>query len=507
MHETNEKIGRLIYQIRQERGLTQSGFAKKLGTSQSAVNRIEHGKQNLSLDTLGRISDVLNKQIISLGEGGINLRIEGDHQLRGKITLKTSKNAAVALLCASLLNKGVTHFKSFPRIEEVFRIIEVLESIGVKVRWSANSDLEIRVPRELNLDSMNKDSARKTRSVLMLMGSLMHDFSQFKIPYAGGCKLGARTVAPHLFALEQFGVDVVAKSGHYNVSVKKKVPEDRVILYEQGNTVTNNALMAAAKTKGITIIQSASADYMVQDLCLFLKRLGVKIEGIGSSVLTVEGVGAIKKNITFAPTEDPIEAMLFISAAVTTNSQLTIQRVPIYWIGLELLKLRKMGLKMEASPTYKAGNGVIDLADITIHKHNGGLVALEEKLHPNLWPGINPDNIPYFVPIAAVCRGRTVINDWMYENRAIYFTEMTKIGMNIELADPHRLYIEGPTAFTKADVVSPPALRPASLLLIGMLAAPGISMLRNVYTINRGYEDLANRLNSLGAHIEVVHEV
>jgi len=507
MQETNEKIGRLIYQIRQERGLTQSSFAKKLGTSQSAVNRIEHGRQNLSLDTLGRISDVLNKQIISLGEGGINLRVEGGHELHGEITLKTSKNAAVALLCASLLNRGMTRFKSFPRIEEVFRIIEVLESIGVRIRWLNGNDLEIKVPAQLDLEAMNKESARKTRSVLMLLGPLMHHHSSFKIPYAGGCKLGRRTVAPHPFALEQFGVNVIATSGHYNVRVKKKVPQERVVLYEQGNTVTNNVLMAAALTKGTTVIQSASADYMVQDLCHFLAKLGVKIDGIGSPVLTVEGVGSIKKNVTYTPTEDPIEAMLFIAAAVTTNSQLTIRRVPLYWIGLELLKLHKMGLKTEISPTYKADNGVVDLADIKVHKHNGELTALEEKLHPNLWPGINPDNIPYFVPIAAVCRGRTVINDWMYENRAIYFTEMTKIGMNIELADPHRLYIEGPTKFNKADVVSPPALRPASLLLIGMLAADGVSMLRNVYTINRGYEDLAERLNGLGAHIEVIHEV
>src|SRR5436190_22582075 len=123
MHETNEKIGRLIHQIRQERGLTQAAFAKKLGTSQSAVNRIEHGNQNLSLETLGRISDVLDKQIISLG-GGVNLRIEGGHKLRGEVELKSSKNAAVALLCASLLNKGVTKLKKVPRIEEVNRIIE-----------------------------------------------------------------------------------------------------------------------------------------------------------------------------------------------------------------------------------------------------------------------------------------------------------------------------------------------------------------------------------------------
>src|SRR3954470_18857112 len=151
MSDTNEKIGNLIYQIRQERGLTQAGFAKQLGTSQSAVNRIEHGKQNLSLETLGRISDVLNKQIISLGSGSVNLRIEGGHELHGRIPLKTSKNAAVALLCASLLNYGVTRFKSFPRIEEVYRIIEVLESIGVQVKWLPGNDLEIRRPAELNL--------------------------------------------------------------------------------------------------------------------------------------------------------------------------------------------------------------------------------------------------------------------------------------------------------------------------------------------------------------------
>ncbi len=506
MNSSYEKIGHLIYQIRQDRGLTQAAFAKRLGTSQSAVNRIEHGKQNLSLETLGRISDVLNKQLISLGEGGINLRVEGGHELKGSITLKTSKNAAVALLCASLLNQGVTRLKSVPKIEEVNRIIEVLESIGAKIKW-LNSDLEIRTPRKLDLSRINAESARKTRSVLMLLGPLMHETSSFKIPYAGGCKIGRRTVAPHLFALEQFGVNVVARTGYYEVTVRKKAPSERVVLYEQGNTVTNNALMAAARTNATTIIQGASADYMVQDLCLFLQKLGVKIDGIGTSILTVTGTSNIKKNVTYSATEDPIEAMFFISAAITTNSRLTIQRVPIYWIGLELFKLKVMGLKYEVSPTYKANNGVIDLADIEVHKHNGTLVAPKDKLHPNLWPGINPDNIPYFVPIAAVCKGRTLIHDWMFENRAIYYTEMTKIGMNVELADPHRIYIQGPTRFTHADVVSPPALRPASLLLIGMLAAEGVSMLRNVYTINRGYEDLAERLNSLGAQISVMHDI
>jgi len=247
---------------------------------------------------------------------------------------------------------------------------------------------------------------------------------------------------------------------------------------------------------------------MVQDVCHFLQKLGVKIDGIGSQFLTIRGVpNKIKKNVTFAPTEDPIEAMFFITAAITTDSKITINRVPYKWIGLELLKLKLMGLKYTLSESYKSANGFIDLADLTIHKHNGELKAPLDKLHPNLYPGLNPDNLPYFVPIAAAAKGRTLIHDWMYENRAIYYTELTKIGAQVELADPHRVYVTGPTRFRAGDVVCPPALRPASLLLIGMLAAPGTSILRNVYTINRGYEDLAERLNSIGAHITVMHEL
>jgi len=507
MATTNQKIGQLIAQVRQEKGLTQAEFARRLNTSQSAVNRMEHGRQNLSLETLGRISDTLNKQLLSLNRGGINLHIEGGHELKGKIDLKTSKNAAVALLCASLLNHGVTRFKAFPRIEEVYRIIEVLESIGVQVKWLPGNDLEIRRPAKLKLDNLNAAAARKTRSVLMLIGPLLHEHKEFKIPYAGGCKLGTRTVQPHLFALEEFGVSIVATGGYYHIKVNPK-PAGEIVLYESGNTVTNNVLMAAAGAADKTVVQAASGDYMVQDLSHFLRRLGVQVDGIGTSFLTIQGVKHIKKNVTFAPSEDPIEAMFFISAAVTTNSKITICRVPYKWIGLELLKLKKMGVKFRMSQPYKAANGTTDLADITIEKHEpGDLKALPEKLHPNLFPGLNPDNLPYFVPIAAVCHGRTLIHDWMYENRAPYYTEMTKLGASVELADPHRIYVTGPTRFTAADVVCPPALRPASLLLIGMLAARGNSILRNVYTINRGYEDLAERLNSLGAHINVMHEI
>ncbi len=507
MSSTNEKIGQLIYHIRQERGLTQAEFARKLNTSQSAVNRIEHGKQNLSLETLGRISDVLNKPLISISGGAVNLRIEGGHELRGSITLKTSKNAAVGLLCASLLNKGTTRLKSVARIEEVNRLIEVLQSIGVNVRWLPGNDLEIKPPATLNLVGMNKEAARKTRSVIMFIGSLMHVTSNFQIPYAGGCELGRRTVLPHLYALEEFGVNVDTKSGHYNILVRKQLPKRNVVLYESGDTTTENILMAAARTEGTTVIKMASANYMVQDLCFFLKKLGVKIEGIGTSTLTVHGVKEIKKNVTYAPAEDPVEAMTFISAAITTNSTITIQRAPIEFLELELMKLEKMGLRYELSETYKSANGQTDLVDITVHKHNGKLSASAEKLYGRPFPGVNIDNLPYFVPIAAVAKGRTLIHDWVYEDRALMYTEMKKIGVDIELADPHRAFVNGPARFRAADVVCPSGIRPAVMLLIGMLAAPGTSMLRNVYTINRGYEDLAERLNSLGAKITVMHEL
>ena len=506
MLTTNEKIGQLITQLRQDRGLTQAEFARQLKTSQSAVNRIEHGGQNLSLETLGRISDVLNKPIVTINPGAVNLRIEGGHELKGRIQLKTSKNAAVGLLCASLLNKGVTRFKSFPRIEEVYRIIEVLESIGVQVKWLPGNDLEIRRPADLALDKLDSKAARKTRSVLMLLGPLMHDYDSFRIPYAGGCKLGARTVAPHLFALEEFGLGVVATTGFYRATVAKQ-PAGRITLYEAGDTVTENVLMAAARTPEETIIDFATANYMVQDVCFYLQKLGVQIEGIGTTSLRVRGVADIKKNVTYAPAEDPIEVMFFTAAAVTTNSEITIERVPINFMALELQKLKKMGLEFTETERYKAVNGKTELVDLTIHKHDGKLRALTEKLHSNPYPGINADNLPYFVPIACVAHGRTLIHDWMYENRAIYYTEMTKVGANVELADPHRLYVIGPTKFSAADVVCPPALRPASLLLIGMLAAHGTSVLRNIYTIQRGYEDLADRLNSLGAHIAVLHEM
>lgn len=503
MNTDIEKVGNLIAQIRQERGLSQTEFAKRLKTSQSAVNRIEHGHQNLSLETLGRISDVLNRQIISVSSSEVSLRIQGGHELSGTIAVKTSKNAAVGLLCASLLNKGVTRLKHVARIEEVNRIIEVLQSIGVQIKWLPGNDLEIRPPKTLNLSAIDKDAARKTRSVIMLIGPLMHETKHFAIPFAGGCELGKRTVLPHLYALEEVGVTVDTKAHAYQIKIEKHPSRRPVVLYESGDTTTENIIMAAARFEEETIIKMASANYAIQDLCLYLKKLGVRIDGIGSTTLRIRGVKRIHKNITYSPSEDPVEAMTFIAAAVTTNSRITIRRAPIEFLELELLKLEKMGLPFTISEHYKADNGFTELVDITIEKHNGKLVAPEEKLYGRPFPGLNIDHLPYFIPIVAVAKGRTLIHDWVFEERPLMYTEMKKVGVDIQLADPHRAFVTGPTKWRAADVICPQGIRPAVMILIGMLAAPGTSLLRNVYTINRGYEELAERLNLLGAHITV----
>ena len=508
MNDTNQKIGQLITNLRQEREMTQTAFAEALGTSQSAVNRIEKGKQNLSLDMLARISEVLQKPLVKVEtSGAINLKIEGGHELKGEITVKTSKNAAVAILCASLINYGVTKLKSVARIEEVNRIIEVLQSIGVQIKWLPGNDLEIRRPQKLLLDKMNENAARKTRTVIMFVGALMREYPNLRIPYAGGCELGKRTVLPHIYALEEFGAKIEAKTGHYQISGKMHLPNRDIVLYETGDTTTENALIAAATFEGETVIKLASSNYMVQDTCLFLQKLGVRIDGIGTPTLRVHGHKYIKKNISYSPSEDPVEAMTFIAAAVTTDSSITIKRSPLDFLELEMLKLEKMGLKYEVLSAYKAENGYTNLADIKIYKHGGKLKAPGEKIHPLPSTGLNIDNLPYFVPICAVANGRTLIHDWVYEDRALMFTEIKKIGVELELADPHRVYVNGPTRWRAGDVVCPSGIRPAVMLLIGMLAAPGKSTLRNIYTINRGYEDLASRLNSLGARITIQSDI
>lgn len=502
------RIGGLIRDARRHKGLTQAELAQHLGTSQSAVARIEQGRQNLSLEMLARIGESLDSEFVSLGTSGPqHLRIEGGTKLSGAIDVKTSKNAAVALLCASLLNQGRTTLRSIARIEEVNRIIEVLQSIGVRTRWlPGTSDLEIIPPERVDLSAMDLDAARRTRTIIMFFAPLLHDFDSFSLPFSGGCDLGSRTIEPHMTALRSFGLSVEATNGFYEATVDSTVrPTRAIVLTERGDTVTENALMAAARYEGETVIRNASPNYMVQDLCFYLQKLGVQVDGIGTTTLRVHGLSHIDVDVDYSPSEDPIEAMSLLAAAVVTESQITIRRVPIEFLEIELALLSEMGMRYELTDEYPSANGQTRLVDLTTIP--GPLTAPIDKIHPMPFPGLNIDNLPFFALIGAVAQGRTMIHDWVYENRAIYLTELTKVGVRVQLMDPHRVMIDGSTRWRAAEVVCPPALRPGVVILIAMLAAPGTSVLRNVYVINRGYEDLAQRLNALGASVTTFRDI
>lgn len=500
-----KKVGDIIAKNRQKQGMTQAQLAAAIGTSQSAIHRIENGGQNISIEMVARISEVLNSNIMTVNKSGkMNFRVHGGKKLSGEINVKTSKNAAVGLLCASLLNKGKTTLRRVARIEEVNRILEVLDSIGVKTRWLPDNDLEIVPPARLRLEDMDVEAAKRTRTVLMFLGPLLHQYHDFRLPFAGGCNLGKRTIEPHLSGLRHFGMNVATETDYYHAITGERTGDKTVLLTERGDTVTENVIMAAALSPSATIIRNASPNYMVQDVCFFLQKLGVKIEGIGTTTLRVTGLKKIDKNVEYYPSEDPIEAMSFIAAAAVTNSEITVKRAPIEFLEIELATLAEMGLKFELSDEYYANNGRTRLVDIKLKQSN--LVAAKDKLHALPFPGINMDNLPFLGLIATAADGRTLVHDWSYENRAIYFTELSKLNAQIELVDPHRVYITGPTKWKPADVIAPPALRPSVVVLLAMLAAPGVSTLRDVYSINRGYEELAERLNLLGAEVEAIIE-
>jgi UDP-N-acetylglucosamine 1-carboxyvinyltransferase len=523
-------LGEFIKNLREERGMTQVEMAEAMKTSQSAVARFENGEQNLTLENLNEISRILGRKIVNPTDS-IDFQIEGGRELSGSIKTNPSKNGAMGLLCAALLNDGKTILHNIPQIEEVKRLLEVYESVGIKVKWLSKNTLEIDPPKIFKMENIDKGSAGKIRSALMMIGALVHKLPKFNLPHAGGCKMGNRTIAAHRYALEELGVQIKTKEEYYEISNAKqprglknisasgeinrtytptaeifsrplKHNNREIILYESSDTAAENALICAALFPGKTTIRFAPPNYQVQDVCFFLESCGVKVEGIGSTTLVVHGVEKIDAHIEHYNSEDPIEAMMFISAAIATHSNLTITHCPIRFLELELYKLEKMGLRYKKSKTYFSENGRTELVDLEIKKSK--LVAPADKLHAQPYPGINVDNLPFFVPICAMAEGRTLINDWMWENRAIYFTELNRLGGNVVLLDPHRVFVYGPTQFKAAQIVCPPALRPAVIIMIAMLAAKGTSLLRNIYSITRGYEDIAERLNSIGAKIKVI---
>lgn len=424
--------------------------------------------------------------------------VHGAKKLHGSITTNSAKNSAVALLCASLLSRKPTTLTDLPRIQEVERILEVLTSIGVHAEWHGQRTLRLVPPRHFTIEKINTKAASVTRSALMLLGALSPQLSSFRLPSIGGCRLGERTVRPHIYGLEKLGVHVRQTSSSFFVS-RKKIRGTRVVMYESGDTATENVIMVAVLAQGVTVITMASANYQVQDLCHFLVACGAKISGIGTTTLTITGVRRLAQKRPYPIMPDPIESMSFISIAATTNSRMIIRNCPFDFIELELEKMKMMGWKYKILRHHRSKNGAFDLVDL--QTFSSKLRALPDKIYGRPYPGLNIDNLAFFVPIATQAAGETLIHDWAYENRAVYFTELNKLGAKVDLADAHRVYVHGPSRLRGRTIDSPPALRPSLIILIAMLAARGRSELRNTYAIERGYERMDERLRSLGAQI------
>jgi len=427
--------------------------------------------------------------------------IQGGKKLRGSIEVSTAKNSAVAILCASVMVRNKVTLHDMPRIEEVFRILEILQSIGVVVEWKSEHTLFLDTSKKLQMEKIDAKACEITRSSLLLLGALAAREKKYKIYKSGGCRLGERTVKPHLFALEKFGVSVESKFKYYDV-VNKPLKAQEIVMYESGDTPTENAIMAAVLASGVTTIKFASSNYMVQDLCYFLISAGAKIEGVGTTTLKITGVKKLKTVSKYAIMPDPIVAMSFVALAVTTKSPLTVKNCPLDFLELELEKVSVMGQKFTIKNKRLSKNKKFTIVDISFQPST--LSALPDKVYGRPFPGLNIDNLPFFVPMLTQAKGRTLVHDWVYENRAIYYLELQKLGAEITLLDSHRVFVEGPRKLKANELMCPPAIRPAVAVLVAMLAAKGISVLRNSYPIERGYEDLVGKLTSVGAHIERV---
>lgn len=429
------------------------------------------------------------------------LVINGGNKLKGTIRNQSAKNSALSILTAAVMIRGKSTIVNVPDIEEVNRMVELLQSIGVKITRPTLDKIIVDASSPLTLKQMDKVAAEKMRSSLFLFGALAAREKEYKLYKSGGCKLGARTIRPHLYALEKFGVQVESHDSYYSVK-NSPLKSAYIVMYESGDTPTENAIMAAVLAPGKTVIKMASSNYMVQDLCYFLMKAGAKIKGVGTTTLEIEGVKQLKPVASYPIMPDPIVAMTYLAAAIVTDSNLTISNCPLEFLELELVKLEVMGQRYVIKNAGKSANGKFKVADIEIIPSK--LKALPDKIEGRPFPGLNIDNLPLFVPILAKAEGRTLVHDWAYENRSVYCLELGKLGAKITLLDPHRIWVEGPASFVANEVVAPAALRPAVNVLVAMLAAKGKSILRRPYEIDRGYENIYESLNRVGADIKRV---
>ncbi|MFA6252534.1 MAG: UDP-N-acetylglucosamine 1-carboxyvinyltransferase [Candidatus Paceibacterota bacterium] len=425
------------------------------------------------------------------------LIIEGKKKLAGEIEVAGSKNAAFPVLVAALLTDEDCIISNLPLIEDIYRLLEIFESMGVEVEWLEKRKVRINA-KNANPKKIDADLALKFRGSVVLIGPLLARFGKASLPQPGGCVIGVRTIDSHLDVFEQMGVIIKKEKTRrkgkernaFSFEIKQKQEEQIVILDEISVTATENATLLATAFPKVTII-GGDVDYPNREVIKVLTKMGVKIVGEGSHQLEVYGNKKLK-GFEHSIMYDPIEAGTFIVLAATTKGDITIKNVEMNYLSYFLKKLKSFGVNFEIK---QKNNG---LADIKMLPSKNIVI---KKVQALPFPGFPTDLLQVIGVLATQTKGPTILHDPLYEGRLKYLDALSKMGAEVFLSDPHRATINGVTRLYGQDVGSFDLRGGASLIIAGLIA-DGTTTISNTYQIDRGYEKIEERLGKIGANIK-----
>ncbi|MFZ1654898.1 MAG: UDP-N-acetylglucosamine 1-carboxyvinyltransferase [Candidatus Moraniibacteriota bacterium] len=411
-------------------------------------------------------------------------RIQGGKRLAGAIPVYGLKNAATPIIAATLLSRERSVLENMPRIEDVFRMLEIVESLGATVEWRGERTVAI-TPAEIDPARADQDKVKRLRSSILLLGSLSARFDRFELRQPGGCVIGARPVDTHVDALAKLGVVITTTEKGYAVDASERCP-GKVVLREMSVTATENAMMLAALIPGQTVIKIAACEPHVVDLGHFLEKMGARITGLGTHTITIMGKSELS-GATHAIIPDHNEAATFLALGAATGSEITVEHAREDDLDIVLEKLKEFGASFTITPDA-----------ITIHPAQP--LRAVTKIDTRPYPGIPTDIQAPLAVLATQAEGETLIFDTMFEGRFNYVAELEKMGAKLTVLNPHQVLVHGPIAL-KGTVIKSYDLRAGASLIIAALAASGETIIEDIYQVDRGYEAIEERLSAIGASI------
>ncbi len=421
--------------------------------------------------------------------------IEGSHPLKGKIRPSGNKNAALPCLAATLLSDEEIVLKNIPDIEDVEVMIEILKTLGSSVQRVAKHTYRFKT-QNIKKCAIPLEMARQIRASILFAGPLLSRCGKVTLPPPGGDVIGRRRLDTHFLAFKELGARVEV-DGVFSLQANKLVGAD-LFLDEASVTATENAIMAAVLSEGTTVIQNAASEPHVQDLCHMLNGMGARISGIGSNILHIEGVKRLG-GTEFKISTDFMEVGSLIGLAAVTRSELEIEDAAPQFLRMTKIVFSRLGIHWETEGDtirVPAGQELKVIPDI------GGMIP---KIDDAPWPGFPPDLISIALVTATQVEGMVLVYEKMFESRMFFVDKLIGMGARIILCDPHRAVVSGPSRLKGAELVSPD-VRAGMAMVIAALCAEGKSTIGNVYQIERGYENLSQRLKNLGAHIERISD-